>query len=99
MTLETLDKITTASKHLCFNKTAGHKHQKLMPVPYEQLIVTNATYPDKVFLVHKCVTYKDGKLEDSSYHVYSFDMDGGNKKEEQKGAVFFRDMKVLKKIT
>ena len=53
MTLETLDKITTASKHLCFNKTAGHKHQKLMPVPYEQLIVTNATYPDKVFLVHK----------------------------------------------
>jgi len=99
MTLETLNKISTASKHLCFNKSRGHKHQIPMTVPYEQLIVENAAYPDRIFVVHKCMNFNAKSLDDSSYKVYSFDMEGEYIKEEKMGATFFRDMVVLKKIT
>lgn len=98
MTSEILNKISTVSKHLCFSKTRGHEHQRLMVVPYEQLIVKNEKYPDKIFLIHKCLNFSSKSLDDSSYHVYSFDMNGENRNEEKMGSVFFRDMVVLKII-
>ena len=96
MTSSLIDKIETKAKNLLFEANRGYRPQGPTCVPYEQLIVTNPSYPDMYFLVNKNMLFNRGTVCDTSYTVYSFDKDGEFiKEEDEKPLSFFRDMEVI----
>ena len=74
---ELIQKITTKSKHLVFNITRGYKAHGESVMPYEELIVVNEAYPDKIFLIHKNMIFNRG-LEDTSYSCLLYTSDAAD---------------------
>ena len=98
---ELLDKIEKKAKEFRFKATRNYKANHKSSYPYEELIVKNEKYPNFLFLVHKNMIFERNSISDTSYDVFTFDMNGNYiKKEsvEELGHDFFRDMKVIKKV-
>jgi hypothetical protein len=98
MTSNLFDIITRKSKNILFEASRKYNSQGYSVVPYEELIVSHEDYPDNYFLVHKNMIFVRG-LEDSSYDVYRFDKEGNILDKKDYPKFFFRDMKVIKKIS
>jgi hypothetical protein len=101
MTSDLIKKITQKAGHLLFQSSRGYRSNIKSSMPYEQDIVVNPEYPEKVFLVVKNMMFERNSISDSSYDVYSFDENGDYLKKEDVSEIgndFFRTMKVLKKI-
>jgi len=100
-TIELIEKIGKKAKEFRFKATRNYKSNHQSSIPYEEVIVKNEKYPDFIFLVHKNMIFERNSISDSSYDVFTFDMNGNYiKKEsvEELGHDFFRDMKVIKKV-
>lgn len=101
MTSEILHKINTKSKQAKFKASKSFKRNAHTSIPFEEVIVLSPKHPDTIFLVHKNMVFDKSSLCDSSYDVFSFDMEGNYKKNEDVkdlGREFFRNMKVIKKL-
>jgi hypothetical protein len=101
MTSEKIDKIVSKAKQMRFEASRGYNTHGISTLPYEQLIVVSKEYPNFIFLVNKNLHFKRNSIDDSSYDVISFDIDGNYVKKEDVedfDKSFFRDMKVIKKV-
>lgn len=98
---ELLDKVEKKAKEFRFKATRNYRSNAKSFYPYEEIIVKNEKYPDFLFLVHKNMIFERNSISDSSYDVFTFDMNGNYVKREsveELGHDFFRDMKVIKKV-
>ena len=101
MTSEIINKIDQKSKQEKFESSKNFKSNTNTCVPYEQEIGVSPLFPEFIFLVHKNMIFERNSISDSSYDVFSFDMNGNYVKKEsveELGHDFFRDMKVIKKV-
>lgn len=100
MTLrDTVEKITRKSKGILLDASRAYNSQGRAIVPYEELIVESELYPEQYFLVHKNMIFEGGTIKDSSFDVYSFDIEGDFiQKEDFTDKKFYRTMQVIKKI-
>lgn len=100
MTTELIHNIDIYSKKVKMNHSLS-KNRDISYVPYEEIVVVNQTYPNKYFLIHKNIVYKNNSIHDSKYEVYGFDDDGkmiGEQDLKKLGKKFFREMKVVKRL-
>lgn len=101
MISEILNNITNKSKRLVFESSRNYKGHGIATVPYEEVIVFNNDYTDKIFLVHKNMIMDRNSISDSSYNVYSFDKKGdflGEEDVAKLGQKFFINMQVVEVI-
>jgi len=101
MITELIHKIDILSKKVKMGHFMGYKKNTTSYVPYEEMIVYNESYPNKLFLVHKNIIYKNYSLDDTNYEVFSWNKNGnyiGEESVKNLGKIFFRKMKVLKRL-
>lgn len=99
MTLSSIDKITAKSKNLIFEARRSYRPHGRVCVPYGEEIVSNPDHPDRLFLVHRNLLMDRGSVCDTSYTVYSFDIEGEYiGREDEKPPSFFTKSEVVKKI-
>jgi len=98
---ELLDKVEKKAKEFRFKATRNYRSNSKSVYPYEEIIVKNEQYPNFLFLVHKNMIFERNSISDSSYDVFTFDMNGNYVKKEsteELGHDFFNNMKVIKKV-
>lgn len=99
MNSNSIEKITRKSKNMLFESSKAYRSQGRSCVPYEEVIATHPDHPEFIFLIHKNMIFDKGSICDSSYSVFTFDLDGNYlKKEDDQTVSFFRQIKVIKKI-
>ena len=98
---ELIKKVEQKAKEIRFKAIRNYHQTNRSSYPYEEVIVMSDEYPKFVFFVQKNAIFERNSISDSSYDVFSFDMDGNfvrKESVEELGHDFFKNMKVLKKI-
>lgn len=99
MNSSSIDRIIDKSKNMIFEAKRAYRPHGRACVPYEEQIVSHPAEPETIYLVHKNIIMDKGSVCDSSYTVYSFDLDGNYiQREEEKEPNFFREAEVIKNI-
>lgn len=101
MITDLVHNINQISKKVKLTHSMSYNLHSKCCVPYEQLIVTNDSFPNKYFLVHKNLVYQNHSLSDSSYEIFEFNNIGkllGEKNVTELGKKFFREMKLMKRL-
>jgi len=101
MITELIHNINIFSKRIKIGHSIAYKKNTISYVPYKEIIVSNESYPNKLFLIHENIIYKNHSLHDTNYEVFSWNKNGnyiGEEDVKNLGKIFFRNMKVLKKL-
>lgn len=72
---EVIEKIKGKAKNFKFHAERGGNASNSLVVK-EMEICTSPAYPDFMFVIFSNMIFKGGKLDDSSYSIYVFDMEG-----------------------